>query len=310
MNRNPNEKTTVDLDLNNYSLEDILALFQLQENFNEADLKRAKQQVLRLHPDKSRLDPKYFLFYSKAYKTVYSIWEFKNKNDNKTMNTEEYIPLDTSEENKKKALETFFDQNKTLRDANNFNKWFNEQFEKQNVKADEDEDGYGSWLKSNENVDNTEITNMRDMNEHFDKRKKEVRALVVQKDVQDITSHAGAGSNLLDGPQDNYSSDVFSSVGFQDLKQAHVESVIPVSNEDYDNILKFRNVNEFVSYRNNQNTVPLSEIQAQQYLAEREKNESTMSTKRAYELAKQTEVAQEKNKDFWGRIMKIDDKRR
>lgn len=309
MNRDPNEKTTVDLDLNNYSLEDILALFQLQENFNEADLKRAKQQVLRLHPDKSRLDPKYFLFYSKAYKTVYSIWEFKNKNDNKTMNTEEYIPLDTSEENKKKALETFFDQNKTLRDANNFNKWFNEQFEKQKVKADEDEDGYGSWLKSNENVDDTEITNMRAMNEHFDKRKKEVRALVVQKDVQDITSHAGAGSNLLDGPQDNYSSDVFSSVGFQDLKQAHVESVIPVSNEDYDNTLKFRNVNEFVSYRNNQNTVPLSEIQAQQYLAEREKNESTMSTKRAYELAKQTEVAQEKNKDFWGSIMKIDNKR-
>lgn len=309
MNPNPNEKTTVDLDLNNYSLEDILALFQLQENFNEADLKRAKQQVLRLHPDKSRLDPKYFLFYSKAYKTVYSIWEFKNKNDNKTMNTEEYIPLDTSEENKKKALETFFDQNKTLRDANNFNKWFNEQFEKQKVKADEDEDGYGSWLKSNENVDDTEITNMRAMNEHFDKRKKEVRALVVQKDIQDITSYAGAGSNLLDGPQDNYSSDVFSSVGFQDLKQAHVESVIPVSNEDYDNTLKFRNVNEFVSYRNNQNTVPLSEIQAQQYLAEREKNESTMSTKRAYELAKQTEVAQEKNKDFWGSIMKIDNKR-
>ena len=309
MNPNPNEKTTVDLDLNNYSLEDILALFQLQENFNEADLKRAKQQVLRLHPDKSRLDPKYFLFYSKAYKTVYSIWEFKNKNDNKTMNTEEYIPIDTSEENKKKALETFFDQNKTLRDANNFNKWFNEQFEKQKVKADEDEDGYGSWLKSNENVDDTEITNMRAMNEHFDKRKKEVRALVVQKDIQDITSYAGAGSNLLDGPQDNYSSDVFSSVGFQDLKQAHVESVIPVSNEDYDNTLKFRNVNEFVSYRNNQNTVPLSEIQAQQYLAEREKNESTMSTKRAYELAKQTEVAQEKNKDFWGSIMKIDNKR-
>lgn len=309
MNPNPNEKTTVDLDLNNYSLEDILALFQLQENFNEADLKRAKQQVLRIHPDKSRLDPKYFLFYSKAYKTVYSIWEFKNKNENKTMNTEEYIPLDTSEENKKKALETFFDQNKTLKDANNFNKWFNDQFEKQKVKADEEEDGYGSWLKSNENVDDTEISNMRAMNEHFDKRKKEVRALVVQKDVQDITSHAGAGSNLLDGPQDNYSSDVFSSVGFQDLKQAHVESVIPVSNEDYDNTLKFRNVNEFVSYRNNQNTVPLSELQAQQYLAEREKNESTMSTKRAYELAKQTEVAQEKNKDFWGSIMKIDNKR-
>ena len=310
MNPNPNEKITVDLDLNNYSLEDILGLFQLQENFNEADLKKAKNQVLRLHPDKSRLDPKYFLFYSKAYKTLFSIWEFKNKNDKKTMNTEEYIPLNTSEEDKNKALETFFDQNKTLKNAKNFNKWFNEQFEKQKVKSDEDESGYGSWLKSNDDIDNTKVTNMRAMGEHIDKRKKEVRAMIVHKGVQDLNANSNGGSNLLDGPQENYSSDVFSSVGFQDLKQAHVESVIPVSNEDYDNIKKFGNVNEFVSYRNNQNTVPLSELQAQQYLAQREKNESSLSTKRAYELAKQTEAAQEKNNEFWGRIMKIDDKRR
>ena len=310
MNPNPNEKITVDLDLNNYSLEDILGLFQLQENFNEADLKKAKNQVLRLHPDKSRLDPKYFLFYSKAYKTLFSIWEFKNKNDKKTMNTEEYIPLNTSEEDKNKALETFFDQNKTLKNAKKFNKWFNEQFEKQKVKSDEDESGYGSWLKSNDDIDNTKVTNMRAMGEHIDKRKKEVRAMIVHKGVQDLNANSNGGSNLLDGPQENYSSDVFSSVGFQDLKQAHVESVIPVSNEDYDNIKKFGNVNEFVSYRNNQNTVPLSELQAQQYLAQREKNESSLSTKRAYELAKQTEAAQEKNNEFWGRIMKIDDKRR
>ena len=266
--------------------------------------------MLRLHPDKSRLDPKYFLFYSKAYKTLFSIWEFKNKNDKKTMNTEEYIPLNTSEEDKNKALETFFDQNKTLKNAKNFNKWFNEQFEKQKVKSDEDESGYGSWLKSNDDIDNTKVTNMRAMGEHIDKRKKEVRAMIVHKGVQDLNANSNGGSNLLDGPQENYSSDVFSSVGFQDLKQAHVESVIPVSNEDYDNIKKFGNVNEFVSYRNNQNTVPLSELQAQQYLAQREKNESSLSTKRAYELAKQTEAAQEKNNEFWGRIMKIDDKRR
>lgn len=304
------KKVTVDLDLNNYSLEDILSLFQVPENFNEADLKRAKQQVLRLHPDKSRLDQKYFLFYSKAYKTLFSIWEFKNKNDNKTMNTDEYIPLDTSEENKQKALETFFDQNKTLKDANNFNKWFNEQFEKQKVNTDDDDSGYGSWLKSDDNVDNTKVTSMRAMGEHIDKRKKEVRAMIVHKGVEDLPLQSSSGSSILDGPQDNYSSDMFSNVGFQDLKQAHVESVIPVSNEDYDNMLKFGNVNEFVNYRNNQNTVPLSEIQAQQYLAEREKNESSMSTKRAYELAKQTEAAQEKNKEFWGSIMKIDNKRK
>lgn len=306
MNTNHTPNVTVDLDISNYNLEDILRLFQIPENFNEADLKRAKQQVLRLHPDKSRLDPKYFLFYSKAYKTLYSIWDFNNKKTNKTMNTEEYIPLDTSEENKRKALNSFFDNNKGLKDTNNFNKWFNEQFEKQKVSKEEDEEGYGSWLKSNEDVDETQITNMRAMNEHIEKRKKDVRALTVHRGVSDMTSQGVGASNLLDGPQENYSSDMFSSVGFQDLKQAHVESVIPVTNDDYKNVPKFRNVNEYVTHRNTQDTKPLSEIQAQQYLAQREKQESTMSTRRAYELAKQTEVAQEKNKAFWGSIMKID----
>ena len=44
-------KTELDLDINNYDLHDILVLFDIPMNFNEADLKRAKQMVLRTHPD-------------------------------------------------------------------------------------------------------------------------------------------------------------------------------------------------------------------------------------------------------------------
>jgi len=306
MNMDPKNRLDLDLDINNYSLEDIINLFQIRENFNEADMKRAKQQVLRLHPDKSKLDTKYFLFYSKAYKTLYSIYEFKNKNVNKKMNTDEYIPLDTSEENKKRALSTFFEKNDKLKDTGNFNKWFNEQFEKQKTSVDEDENGYGNWMASEEGVtEEMNITNMRAMNEHFEKKKKEVRAMVVHNDVRELTFQSAGASNILDGPQDNYSSDMFSSVGYQDLKQAHVESVIPVTDEDYANVQKFSTVNEYMTFRNTQNTVPLSEIQANKYLAEREKMESTMTNKRAYELARQAEAAKEKNKEFWGGIMKI-----
>jgi hypothetical protein len=306
MNMDPKNRLDLDLDINNYSLEDIINLFQIRENFNEADMKRAKQQVLRLHPDKSKLDTKYFLFYSKAYKTLYSIYEFKNKNVNKKMNTDEYIPLDTSEENKKRALSTFFEKNDKLKDTGNFNKWFNEQFEKQKTSVDEDENGYGNWMASEEGVtEEMNITNMRAMNEHFEKKKKEVRAMVVHNDVRELTFQSAGASNILDGPQDNYSSDMFSSVGYQDLKQAHVESVIPVTDEDYANVQKFSTVNEYMTFRNTQNTVPLSEIQANKYLADREKMESTMTNKRAYELARQAEAAKEKNKEFWGGIMKI-----
>ena len=68
----------MDLNINNYDLEDILNLFKIPTNFNEAHLKQAKKMVLKTHPDKSGLSPEYFLFYSKAYKVLYSIHTFKN----------------------------------------------------------------------------------------------------------------------------------------------------------------------------------------------------------------------------------------
>ena len=63
----------LDLDINNYELEDILSLFKLPTNYNEQHLKQAKQVVLKIHPDKSGLSADYFVFYSKAYKMLYSI---------------------------------------------------------------------------------------------------------------------------------------------------------------------------------------------------------------------------------------------
>ena len=63
---------TLDLDINNYSLNDLYKLFNIDDNFlTDISLKDAKQIVLKMHPDKSKLDAKYFLFFSKAYKTLF-----------------------------------------------------------------------------------------------------------------------------------------------------------------------------------------------------------------------------------------------
>ena len=51
-----------ELDIEKYTLEDLLALFHLTVQFDERDLKNARKSVLRLHPDKSHLDPTYFIF--------------------------------------------------------------------------------------------------------------------------------------------------------------------------------------------------------------------------------------------------------
>ena len=43
----------LDLDIQNYNLNDILKLFNLNYNFTIDDLKKSKRIVLKTHPDKS-----------------------------------------------------------------------------------------------------------------------------------------------------------------------------------------------------------------------------------------------------------------
>ena len=64
----------VDLDIDNYELEDLLNLFKLSYDFSEEDLKKVKKQVLKTHPDKSKLDKIYFLFFTKAYKMISQVY--------------------------------------------------------------------------------------------------------------------------------------------------------------------------------------------------------------------------------------------
>ena len=136
---------SLDLDLEHYSLHDIYHLFNISENdLTEDTLKSAKQIVLKMHPDKSQLDSKYFLFFSKAYKRLFSIYEFQNKSTNKKYKDEDFF-----EESNKNILNNMFEQNKELKDTKNFNSWFNQAFEKHRI-DNPNEEGYGDWLKSDE----------------------------------------------------------------------------------------------------------------------------------------------------------------
>ena len=306
---------SVDLDINNYNLEDILNLFRIPVNFDEQDLKRAKQVVLKTHPDKSGLDSKYFLFYSKAYKMLYSVWDFRKKGDvNKTNNNTDYENVDKfSEEDKKKILDNLFKSDNTkikFKTNSDFNNWFNEQFEKNKIYNENEESGYGDWLKTNEGLDeiNPNVS-AATMKTEFDKKKSSIRALVVHKDVSELNSWNSINASELtrEGPGE-FSSDLFSRLPFQDLQKAHTETVIPVTDEDYDNVPKFKNVNEYLSHRNKVDVKPLSEQQAQQYLNQQNDKESERAVRRAYELAKQSEIAKQKSQSFWGNLQFLQNK--
>jgi len=301
-----NTNKEIDLDIDNYSLDDILNLLHVPQDFDENDLKNAKKLVLKTHPDKSQLPPKYFLFYSKAYKMLYSIFEFKNKASRVIENENtEYNSESLKEEDKEKILGNFFKKNKKMKDAKQFNTWFNDQFEKNRMKSEAEETGYGDWLSSNEDVSDQTNISLADMKGEFERKKTQIRTLVRHEDINDFYSNNISASSLTGEAPQCFSSDVFSNLQYQDLRQAHRESIIPVTEEDYKNVKKFRNVNEIISFRGTQDTTPLSDRQAMELLSNREKKANEEATKRAYYFAKQVEESKKKDDQFWSSMKRL-----
>ena len=278
----------LDMNIDNYELDDLLDLFHLDYNFNEEDLKKTKKTVLMTHPDKSKLPKEYFLFFSAAYKIIYSIYEFRYKSITKPLNENIKVNKYTSEKDEEREILL-----NNLKQQPNFNKIFNELFEKYNIKDNETEGGYGDWLKSEEDLDNTRTT-MNEMNEKFELKKKKVQSIIVHKDVEEMDSGNGHFELTRDKPE-YYSSSLFSTLQYEDLKKAHVESVIPVTQEDYQNRKKFRNVDEMQRYNAEQNSEPLSLSQANEYLNQKKSFQDKNDVTRAFKLAKQDEQARKAN---------------
>ena len=147
-----------DLNLENYDLEDILKLFKLPYNFTKEQLKKAQKIVYLTHPDKSNLPKEYFLFYIKAFKVLKQIYDFRFQ---KTKST-------NYEVEKNEEHEILLEK---IKHKKNFNKWFNEMFENVKMQDNENDNGYGNWLSSNENINNEILTNPNNMNEMFEKKK-------------------------------------------------------------------------------------------------------------------------------------------
>jgi hypothetical protein len=289
----------LDLDLNHYSLDDLFKLFNINDTLlDENTLKGAKQIVLKMHPDKSKLDPKYFLFFSNAYKRLYGIYEFQNKSSKKTVNKEDYY-----DESNHKLLNNYIETNKSLKDTGNFNNWFNNQFERHRLE-DPNESGYGDWLKSNDGIysgfDNVSKSNM---NSEFEKQKKQIQSMIVYNGINDYVSSSFSGT-LLNENGNNFGGSS-GGLNYTDLKQAYVESVIPVTQEDYEKMPKYKNVNEYKRERESKVAKPLDQKEAQRVLYENQQKMDKESVALAYKYAIEAEKAKEKNNSFWGELKQL-----
>lgn len=299
---------SLDLNIESYSREELYKLFGFKTSvfLTEENMKEAKKIVLKTHPDKSRLDNKYFVFFSKAYNKLKEIYEFQNKTNKKTADTNEYFDSQNG-----MILDKMFDMKKDLKDKNNFNNWFNEQFEKHRLE-DPVEHGYGTWLKSDDDIIFTpQNINKDTMGREMDKRKKEIQAITPYKGVGDafLPSSVG-GSSLMEYNSNFTSGSLFNGgggMGYTDLRQAYAESVIPVTEDDFHKVQKFRSVDEYRRHRDTTEMTPLSKEEGlrQLYQQDREKNEESAAL--AFYYAQQTEKAKKNNEEFWSGLKRLTD---
>tara|TARA_A100001015_G_scaffold227393_1_gene256887 strand:- start:3259 stop:4131 length:873 start_codon:yes stop_codon:yes gene_type:complete len=284
-----------DLDIDNYDLEDILNLFHLNYEFKKENMKKAKVMALKTHPDKSGLSKDIFLFFMKAYKMLEAIYEYRYKKEQCLKNKKYNAEID----NENKLLLKKLDG----KSAGEFNKWFNEMFEKVRVKDDDLDTGYGAWFKSNEDVDGGKINSITAMEDEFEKRKQKSRALILHEEINDL--NVGGGYDLARGKPNQYSSNIFSNLQYEDLKKAHTETVVPVTMEDYLEKPKFDNVDSYVRYREQNNPEMVSLEQSKQMLKERNIKHDKINTERAFRLIKRDEEVAKSNKKWWAHLKQL-----
>ena len=304
----------LDLDIRNYELRDILNLFKLPSVFTDVHMREAKLTVMRTHPDKSGLDKEYFLFFSKAYKILHEVYQVRAG-----LSRQKDAKYDDVKEDIDARRNANSDKLKRM-NADEFNRWFNQTFEQNKLHDEEQDSGYGDWLRSNSNdADTSEDNEDNDAMdegstwaqrmEQLERRKKRLRdqALVVRSEVR--TFESGSGFSLSRERPEEHSSGLnfggSSALAFEDLRKAHTESVIPVTHEDYEAVRKYKNINELQMSRDiDRRTFNYSETESQMARSQQLQTEDDM--RRAFKLAQQDEIVRDLNKKWMAQFNAIE----
>lgn len=290
----------MDLDISNYDYEDILKLFNISRQFTTEDLKNAKKRVLASHPDKSGLDKSYFLFFSSAYKILFNIYNFREKHSSLT-NLNNYN--ENYNADKDEANELLIHKIMTTKSKQEFNKWFNEQFNTMKISNDYEENGYGDWLNSSSSEEIVKCTDLNSMNKIMEEKKKVLRTqmLIKKRDISEFNNNQYC--DLTNSKPEDYSSGLFSKFHYEDLKKAHEESIIPVTNED--NISNYSSYDDIKFKRAQQSIAPMKNEEANKYLNKSKEDENNISSMRAYNLFKQDEINKKNNDKFWNNLKQL-----
>ena len=187
---------------------------------------------------------------------IYHIYEFRNKLTCTRSNNDYKADLDTcTDEQYKNMIEN-------MNSKHEFHIWFNELFEKYNLK--DNDDGHGEWFKSDRDLSQANISNQSQLHDYINQVKSEKRDMyALQKhNIADRTSQLSTGSSSLDKDNDTFYSISSHNLTGNDLKEAFQNTVIPVTQEDYENRTHYQNIFQLQNHRKQTEVNPISEDKA------------------------------------------------
>jgi hypothetical protein len=253
-----------------YSFKELLDLFQLDYKMTIDDMKRAKMMVLKMHPDKSRLPPDYFLFYKKAFDMIVQYY-----NDSVKINTEvpkEEQVYQTNDTDKRVAKTV----HKTMNDMgqNQFQDKFNQLFEQHMKKPVRNTN---DWFKNNDPLyqfDN--INSVSGLAGAVESIKQKNAAIIQYNGVQNMSSGGPAFGNLYDDEENDASNtyvtcDPFSKLKFDDLRKVHKDqTVLAVSESDFSKMKTYGSIDQLQRERGSMQVQHVDRSESEKILDQRE----------------------------------------
>jgi hypothetical protein len=274
-------------------------------------LKKAKKKVLMLHPDKSKLDAKYFLFYKKAFDIIIQFYDNQHKVEKEINN--ESLAYDPNIHSINKTASKKISQNVNKMSTESFNEKFNELFENNHMGRSQDPSKNEWFTQEQSNFDIPQgKMSKQSMDDKFQTIKQQTSHLVKYNGVQMI-NHCGSGSNQLydDDDDDGYvASDPFGKLKFDDLRKVHRDqSVLAVSEHDIHKMKTYNNVEEFNRHRSQYNYDPIEKQHADQMLQEQERALRHKLMQKEYKSRLEYEENLEKNKSVLASFLLLENKR-
>jgi hypothetical protein len=303
------------LNIQMYSFQEIMTLFHLQDvsPITEEHMKAAKMIVIRMHPDKSRMPPEYFIFYKKAFEVVVDFYNNQQRIHQPLPEKQvDYTPegrgIGSSID--KEQIHSVIQKMKPEKFQDQFNRLFEENMLNQEKKRIEQE--RNQWFTQEAPaLDVQQVHSTGDIHRQFEtiKQQQASNYLARYRGVENL--HVGGiqtGELYDDNPDSSkyIATDPFSKFKYDDLRKVHKDqTVFSVSEQDFQKVAQYASADHLQRTRGSQDLNPLDKAQAMKMLSDQERLWEQQYQKREYNAKLQTMQYEEKNKNVMSRFLQL-----